>query len=370
MAYCYGCWLSLWGDGYLPEPCVSSSGFTNSHFIESGLLEHGGKLRQAASRYGIALDRWLDLSTGINPNGWQKALPPISTWARLPEDEDGLYCAACDYYAVQDVLPVAGSQAAIQALPKLYAPCKVAVLAPSYNEHAHAWLRAGHHVDLICAEQLHTAIDDHDVVVVINPNNPTGMCFDIAMLLEWHQRLATRGGCLIVDEAFMDCTPDDSLAAYSDKDGLIVLRSLGKFFGLAGARVGFVLAEKKQLRILAQELGPWTISGPARWLAIQALEDYAWQTIMREQLKQQSQRLQSLLSDAQLTPNGGSHLFQSVCTRQAATIHQQLAGQAILTRLFEAPARLRFGLPANEQAWQRLQQALLKLDVPPAELSA
>jgi len=354
----------------LPERYVSASGFTNSGFTESGLLEHGGKLRQAALRYGIALDEWLDLSTGINPNGWQKALPPISTWARLPEDEDGLHRAACDYYAARDVLPVAGSQAAIQALPRLYTRRSVAVLAPSYNEHAHAWLRAGHYVDLICAEQLHTAIDDHDVVVVVNPNNPTGVCFDVTMLLEWHQRLAARGGCLIVDEAFMDGTPDDSLSAYSDREGLIVLRSLGKFFGLAGARVGFVLAEKKQLHALAQELGPWTISGPARWLATQVLEDYSWQTIMREQLKQQSQRLHSLLSDAQLIPDGGSLLFQSVVTTQATIIHQQLAGRGILTRLFETPARLRFGMPANEKEWQRLQQALLELDVPLAELSA
>lgn len=349
----------------MPDPCLNDAGFT-----ESGLLEHGGKLRQAAARYGIALEKWLDLSTGINPNGWQKALPPLSTWARLPEDEDGLHRAACDYYAARDVLPVAGSQAAIQALPGLYARSRVAALAPSYNEHAHAWLRAGHHVDLIRAEQLHAAIDDHEIVVVVNPNNPTGVCFDVAMLLDWHQRLAARGGCLIVDEAFMDCTPANSLAAYSDKEGLIVLRSLGKFFGLAGARVGFVLAEKKQLRRLQQELGPWTISGPARWLATQALEDHSWQIVMREQLKQQSQRLHAVLSTAQLTPNGGSCLFQSVAMTQAATIHKQLAGQGILTRLFEAPARLRFGLPANEREWQRLQQALLELDVPLAAVSA
>jgi len=349
----------------LPDSRLSDSGLT-----ENGLLVHGGRLRQAASRYGIALEKWLDLSTGINPNGWQKAVPPMSVWQRLPEDEDGLHRAACDYYAAQDLLPVAGSQAAIQALPGLFTRSRVAVLAPSYNEHAHAWLRAGHHVDLIRAEQLHTAIDDHDIVVVVNPNNPTGVCFDVALLLDWHQRLAARGGCLIVDEAFMDCTPANSLAAYSYQEGLIVLRSLGKFFGLAGARVGFVLAAKKQLRSLVQELGPWTISGPARWLATQALEDRIWQTAMREQLKRQSQRLHALLNAAQLTPDGGSCLFQSIAMTQAATIHEQLAGQGILTRLFETPARLRFGLPAKEKEWQRLQQALLELDVPLVELSA
>jgi len=320
----------------------------------------------------------MDLSTGINPNGWQdgmqKAMPPASTWARLPEDEDGLHRAACDYYGANDLLPVAGSQAAIQAIPKLRPKCNVAVLAPSYNEHAHAWIRAGHQVNLICAEQLHTAIDDHDVVVVVNPNNPTGVCFDVETLLGWHQRLASRGGCLIVDEAFMDSTPAHSLAAYSHTEGLIVLRSLGKFFGLAGARVGFVLAARKSLNLLAQELGPWTINGPARWLAEKALSDRIWQVAMREKLQRQSLRLHGLLNDRQLAPDGGSTLFQSIVTEQALLIHQQLAQQGILTRLFEATTqslpRLRFGLPANEPEWQRLQKALLELDIPLMELTA
>jgi len=349
----------------LPERDLSERGVT-----KTGLLEHGGKLRAAASLYGIVLEDWLDLSTGINPNGWQGALPPISTWARLPEDEDGLHHAACAYYGAADLLPVAGSQAAIQALPKLRARSRVAVLAPSYNEHAHAWQRAGHCVELIRAEQLHAAIDNHDVVVVVNPNNPTGRCFDSATLLHWHQRLAARGGCLVVDEAFMDSTPADSLAAHSHKEGLIVLRSLGKFFGLAGARVGFVLADNKQLQALAQELGPWTISGPARWLATQALEDRAWQTATRAQLALQSQRLLDVLNNFKLSPRGGCTLFQSIVRSDGAFIHEQLAQQGILTRLFKTPTRLRFGLPANESDWQRLQQALLELEVPLMEHSA
>lgn len=349
---------------------MPDSATNQSALSDSGLLEHGGKLRAAAARYGIALEDWLDLSTGINPNGWQGALPPMSTWARLPEDEDGLHRAACDYYAAEDLLPVAGSQAAIQMLPRLRARSRVAVLAPSYNEHTHAWQRAGHVVDLICAEQLHAAIDTHEVVVVVNPNNPTGVCFDPETLLHWHQRLAVRGGWLVVDEAFMDSTPTQSLASHSHKDGLIVLRSLGKFFGLAGARVGFVLAAKKRLSALAQELGPWTISGPARWLAIQALEDRTWQAATAAQLKLESQRLANLLGEFQLAPNGGCALFQSIETPNAALIHEQLAQQGILTRLFASPARLRFGLPANEFEWQRLQQALLEVDVFVVSLSA
>jgi cobalamin biosynthetic protein CobC len=336
------------------------------------LLEHGGKLRAAALRYGIPIDNWLDLSTGINPNGWQGALPPLSSWSRLPEDEDDLCAAACAYYGAVDLLPVAGSQAAIQALPKLRAPSRVAVLAPSYNEHAHAWRRAGHVVDLVAAEQLDAAIDNHDVVVVVNPNNPTGVVFEPETLLRWHERLAVRGGWLLVDEAFMDSTPISSLAVCANRDGLIVLRSLGKFFGLAGARVGFALATETMLQRLAEELGPWTVSGPARWLATQALLDKEWQAAMRVQLQRQSKRLNKLLGDFDLCPDGNNFLFQSgdaslfqsIATPQAKKIHQQLAQQGILTRLFTDQSRIRFGLPADEAEWQRLQQALAGLKLP------
>ncbi len=331
------------------------------------MLEHGGKLRMAAARYHIPLDEWLDLSTGINPNSWQGATAPLTSWSRLPEDEDGLCEAAGAYYGVTDLLPVAGSQAAIQILPNVYPQSRVAVLTPSYNEHAHAWRRAGHQVDLIGENQLETAVDCHNIVVVVNPNNPTGLCFAPKTLLHWHERLVARGGCLLVDEAFMDATPDHSLAPYAHRKGLIVLRSLGKFFGLAGARVGFVLAEKCLLKKLADVLGPWTISGPSRWFSTQALRDQDWQMVMRQQLKSNATRLSQRLTDYGLSPDGGSALFQFMVTPQAKMIHTYLAQQGILTRLFNDPypSSLRFGLPGTELEWQRLQQALADLNLSP-----
>ncbi|NOY73681.1 MAG: threonine-phosphate decarboxylase [Gammaproteobacteria bacterium] len=321
----------------------------------------------AAARYNISLDEWLDLSTGINPDNWQGATAPITSWSRLPENEDGLREAACAYYGVTDLLPVAGSQAAIQILPNVYQKSRVAVLTPSYNEHAHAWRRAGHQVDLIDEYQLESAIDSHNTVVVVNPNNPTGLCFSPETLLHWHERLVARGGCLLVDEAFMDATPNNSLAPYAHRKGLIVLRSLGKFFGLAGARVGFVLAEKYFLKKLAEALGPWTISGPSRWIATQALCDQDWQMVMRQQLKSNAIRLSQQLTDYGLSPDGGSALFQFIVTPQAQVIHTYLAQQGILTRLFNNPypSSLRFGLPGTELEWQRLQQALADLSLSP-----
>jgi cobalamin biosynthesis protein CobC len=322
------------------------------------MLEHGGKLRQAVQQYGIPLENWLDLSTGINPNGWP--LPPLdpSLWVRLPEENDGLEQAARDYYSAQHILPVAGSQAAIQALPRLRSQSRVSVLAPGYAEHAAAWRRAGHAVTACGAQQIDEAIVDSDVVVLINPNNPTGVRFTQDQLLAWHQQLAARGGWLVIDEAFMDITPQKSLSAYSTEQGLIILRSLGKFFGLAGARVGFVCAHPELLHQLQNLLGPWCISAPAREVATAALNDRHWQAQARQQLEAASSRLHDLLTRHKLSPSGGCALFQWVCTPDARDLHESLARQGILTRLFDEPSSLRFALPNSESGWLRLSDAL------------
>ena len=236
------------------------------------MLEHGGKLLAAAARYGIEPASWLDLSTGINPAGWPVPSIPPAVWQRLPEQEDGLVDAAAAYYGSAGVLPVAGSQAAIQALPRLRDACRVGVPHPAYAEHAHAWRAAGH---AVVAWDAAMGVDALDVLVLVHPNNPGGQIYARAELLDWHARLAVRGGWLLVDEAFIDATPEASLAGLCPRPGLIVLRSLGKFFGLAGARVGFVLAEPAVLGALEARLGPWAVSAPSRWVARAALADTA-----------------------------------------------------------------------------------------------
>ncbi len=330
------------------------------------MLEHGGNLHHAAQRYGIPLQQWIDLSTGLNPQAWPMPDIPASAWQRLPEDDDGLDKVAQHYYAAASCLPVAGSQAAIQALPQLFAlnrtQLRVGILSPAYAEHAYAWRRAGFKVVPLAADEIETQLNQLDVLLIVNPNNPTGYRFEPAQLLRWHQQLVARGGSLIVDEAFMDSTPEKSLATYTDQKGLVVLRSLGKFFGLAGARVGFVFAEPDFLHRLADFLGPWPISGPSRVIAIAALQDRDWQARARKGLQQQSQRLARLLTDKGLPPTGGTALFQWAETAHAESIHRQFARQAILTRLFTQPCSLRFGLPADEQQWQRLEKALTELN--------
>lgn len=322
------------------------------------MLEHGGGIIAASTQYGIPVNEWLDLSTGINPNGWPVPHIPSAVWRRLPEAEDGLIRAAAAYYQTDFVLPIAGSQAAIQILPTLRPPCRVGVLMPSYNEHRYAWSRANHAVENVSAEAIDAAIERLDVVVICNPNNPTAVSFAPETLLAWHAQLATRGGWLVVDEAFVDTTPELSIAQHTDRAGLIVLRSVGKFFGLAGIRVGFLLAWHELLNTVQSNLGPWTVSGPGRWVATQALNDRDWQATTRTQLHQASERLRALLSARGLTPSGATALYAWVQTGQAAAVHDALARRGILTRYFSTPASIRVGLPADLSAWQRLENAL------------
>lgn len=323
------------------------------------MLDHGGRVQAYAKQYGIAVADWLDLSTGINPNGWPvpEKIPP-ALWVRLPEAEDNLLERAKAYYQCEHLLPVAGSQAAIQLLPRLRQPSKVAILPPAYEEHRHCWQQAGHHVVAVSSIDLEQQLDDFSVVIVIHPNNPSGETFSTTQLLNWQQRLAKRGGWLIIDEAFIDSTPERSLSHLPVQPGLIILRSLGKFFGLAGLRVGFVIAEPSLLSQLAIQSGPWPIASVSRWLASQALADTLWQQRARQLLPQSAQRLAALLTMNQLPPDGGCTLFQWVKTDNAAAIHDELARRGILCRLFSEPAALRFGLPASEQDWLRLETAL------------
>lgn len=193
------------------------------------MLEHGGNLIQAAKRYDRPVAQWLDLSTGINPRGWPVPGIPEVAWKRLPEAQDGLEQAAEVYYGCQGLLPVAGTQQAIQQLPLLREPCRVGVLNPTYSEHHRAWKEAGHDVVRLGFGQIDDALAQLDVLVIVRPNNPDGLMIEKERCFQWHKQLSERGGWLVADEAFIDLQPEKSLASGSNSEGLIVLRSLGKF---------------------------------------------------------------------------------------------------------------------------------------------
>lgn len=321
------------------------------------MLEHGGNLTAAAQHFGIARTDWLELSTGINPHGYPVPEIPAMSWQRLPETDQALEQAAGAYYGTPHLLTTSGSQAAIQSLPRLRTHSRVTVLGPMYAEHAWAWQQQGHEVRQIATLPDASTLDQTDVLLVCNPNNPSGRIIPPDTLLEWHAQLAHRGGWLLVDEAFMDTTPQFSLATSVGKPGLIVLRSLGKFFGLAGARVGFILAAPALLTACEELLGPWPVSGPARFVAEIALSDTAWQTQTRYRLQTDSVRLGKLLTQYGMSPSGSTALFQWVPMTNAAERQQQLAKLGIWTRFFNAQSALRMGLP-EQHAWLRLETAL------------
>jgi cobalamin biosynthetic protein CobC len=324
------------------------------------MLSHGGQLRDAASQYNIPLADWLDLSTGINPQGWPVPALPPEVWQRLPEAGDGLEAAAAAYYGNDRLLPVAGSQAAIQLLPMQLPRAAVACISPLYSEHPQAWQRAGHKVRFLQNALLPRALAAATPYVLLcNPNNPSADRHPREIVVDAAAQLRKRGGTLIVDEAFIDPTPEQSVTPLAGTDAapnLIVLRSLGKFFGLAGARVGFLFAGHELLGRLNESLGPWSVSGPARAIARLALQDADWQSTARQRLNTDSERLRLLLA-----PFGevkATALFATLNAPQASELHEHLARRAILTRRFDQQPLLRCGLPDDESAWQRLTTAL------------
>lgn len=321
------------------------------------MLEHGGRLRRAAAQWGIPLAEWIDLSTGIAPRPYPVRIS-AEAWLRLPEDEDGLAAIAAAYYRHPAPLPLPGSQAAIQWLPRLIAAGSAVLPAPTYGEYAPAWRAAGHDVREVEAIDLATV--DAAVVMLANPNNPTGATFAAPALRALAQRQAARNGWLVVDEAFADALPAHSLAAQAGTvlPRLVVLRSLGKFFGLAGARVGFCCATPDLNQRLAAAIGPWALAHPSREAASQALADTAWQAAQAQRLAGAGARLGELLAGHGFSSHCGGNLFHYLPTPEAAALHEFLARRGILVRRFTTPAALRFGLPGNDTEWQRLAAAL------------
>lgn len=327
-------------------------------------LAHGGDWVAAERRFGRPHAGWLDLSTGINPHLYPVAGVDAAAWHRLPDTRamTALIAAAAAYYGPRDanrIVAAPGSQAAIQWLPRLRARSRVVVVGPTYGEHAHTWRTAGHEVVEVAAFE----DADADVVVVVNPNNPDGRVVAPEALVARAERLARHGGLLVVDEAFADAAPYASVAAFAGMDGLAVLRSFGKFFGLAGARLGFVLAEASLAAALRRALGPWAVAGPAVAVATQAFADEAWIATTRAHLAIEMGRLRALLAEHGFAIVGGTNLFALVETPDAALWFAHLARHGILVRAFaEFPRWLRFGLPGAAH-WPRLAQALAAFSV-------
>jgi cobalamin biosynthesis protein CobC len=338
------CWL--WGSRFWP----CSDDATRQEDI---IRDHGGDIDTAQARFGGT--DWIDLSTGINrapyplpplPQDVWTALPTVAATARL------LTAAGAAYQSQAPILAVAGAQTAIQLIPKLSAPARARILTPTYNEHGAALRSAGWQVDEV---RTLAALEGADLAVVVNPNNPDGRKHMLEDLL----RLTTRVGRLVIDESFADARPDLSLAPKAGQGRLVVLRSFGKFYGLAGVRLGFILGSEADIATLAELAGPWPVSGPAIAIGTTALSDRSWAEATMARLRTDAARLDGLVQSANWKQVGGTELFRLYDTPNALAARDTLARHQIWTRMFPYSDRwLRLGLPGQPAEWDRLAAAL------------
>ena len=326
-------------------------------------MKHGGDLTEAMARHGGAFASWLDLSTGINPWPWPISLSlPESIWQRLPSraDADALLAAARKTYGLPsgaDIAAASGTQALIQWLPYLAAPGPVAIVGPTYSEHAAAWRNAGHPV--IAIDHLAACPESAVHAVVVNPNNPDGRVTDRDALMRIAAQLKGRGGWLVVDEAFADIDPAISSVALCPNWPVLILRSFGKFYGLAGLRLGFAIGAPDVIGHVTLALGPWPCSGPALLIGAAALGDQPWADRTRGALEQQARKLDQVLVKSGFTIAGGTSLFRLARHPDALKLHATLARRQIWCRRFDwADDLLRFGLPADAAGLDRLAIAL------------
>ena len=325
-------------------------------------VAHGGDLAAARQMFPNAPEPFIDLSTGINPYPYPLPALPPDIFARLP-DRAGVRrlaaVAALAYGApsADHVLPAPGTQLLLPQAAMLAPPGRAAILRTSYAEHARAASLAGHGVSSVTdADQLGRA----DLAVVVNPNNPDGRIVPRATLLDIAEKLRPRGGVLVVDESFADVAPPcASLAGDVARGTIVVLRSFGKFFGLAGLRLGFALAAPSLINRLDAMLGPWAVAGPALFIGEQALADEAWKGQTLARLAKAATRLDGLLAGAGLEVIGGTPLYRLTRSSGAEQLFDELGRAGILVRRFTEEATwLRWGLPHSEAEWQRLSAAL------------
>jgi cobalamin biosynthetic protein CobC len=319
------------------------------------MLDHGGNLDQAVRRFGGRLEDWIDLSTGINRRSYPVPELALRHWSALPSrsEIDMLQEAARQAYATPaQVLALAGAQAAIQLLPHWLVGGDARVLAPTYNEYGAVLRGAGWVVREVTELD---ALAGADLAIIVNPNNPDGRVHDPAALLA----LLPRVRRLVVDESFADVMPGLSLAPKAGRAGLLILRSLGKFYGLAGVRLGFVLGAEADVATLARLAGPWPVSGPAIAIGQLALSDRAWADATVARLAEEAPQLDGMVQKVSWRLVGGTPLFRLYEVGDAAAAQERLAGARIWSRIFkDQPGWLRLGLPGDESEWTRLAAAL------------
>jgi cobalamin biosynthetic protein CobC len=333
-----------------------------SHLGAAEPLVHGGDLSAARRLFPGAPEPFIDLSTGINPNPYRVPQLSPDAFARLPEQAALIRLAttAAGAYGAPSaahVVPAPGTQILLPQVAALVPPGLAAILGPTYSEHARAAALVGHRVKEVTEIG---ALADTDLVIVVNPNSPDGRIVSKDALLALADDVRRRGGLLVVDEAFMDVGPAGaSLGAELASGSIVVLRSFGKFFGLAGLRLGFALAAPKIAARLGASLGPWPVAGPAIAIGEEALADRPWAEMTRSRLAKAATELDEILTGSGLAIIGGTSLFRLVQTPSASELFHDLGRAGIFVRRYaDQSTWLRFGLPGSDSQWRRLRDAL------------
>ncbi|WP_420547150.1 threonine-phosphate decarboxylase CobD [Curvivirga sp.] len=327
---------------------------------------HGGDLGWAINHFGLSEEEWIDLSTGINQSSYPFDLKENFNVNALPSKAlyDACLSASGSYFNARltpsNTLLTPGSQFIISQLPHLFAPDEIAILYPTYGEHVPAWKEAGHKVHLVRNIDEALALNSK-FILLVNPNNPDGKLYSQSELLKISNQQASRGGYLVIDEAFIDISSEESLSDYAGQEGLIILRSFGKFFGLAGIRLGTLLAPQDIIERLQRRLGPWAVSSITLAVATQAYQDQEWIDRQKTNLSKSSEKIDRLFSAVGCDIVGGTILYRLYHTESASTLFNHLGQKGIYLRHFEYnPNWLRVGVPDihNELLWQRLENAL------------
>ena len=326
-------------------------------------MEHGGDLSVAIERFGGKHADWLDLSTGINPYSYPLTdRVSEAAWTELPSRAAGerLIAAARQAYRIPDAMGIAaapGTQILLSLLPLILPDGPVVLASPTYSSHKDVWTREGR--TPVEVSSIYSLPDDAKILVLVNPNNPDGRLIDVKSLLEIARILTERGGFLVVDEAFADVVPGSSLLPHAGGENILVLRSFGKFFGLAGLRLGFVAGSKPAIARMTGLLESWSLSGPALEIGTRALKDTTWQDHMTRRLIEDMADLTVALSESGLSVFGGTPLYALAGLRKPKELHEALARRRIWTRIFDyAPTWIRFGLPGGPENLARLSAAL------------
>lgn len=329
--------------------------------IHGGDIEDAMRLAREAGMDAGRAEDWLDLSTGINPSPYPIPDIAASSWHHLPATSamSSLLEAATHYYGAPSpahIVAAPGSALLIQMLPAILKARNVSIVSPTYGDHDVAWNREGGFIKHIKTPE---ESDPSGITVLVNPNNPDGQHYDIDTLKTLAINHKEAGGWLIVDEAFGDLMHEHSAAALTQDYNVIILKSLGKFFGLAGVRLGFVIARPDICARLSAHLGSWAISGPALNIGIAALQDTEWQNQTRETLKAKSSVFNTILQDNGLRICGCTDLFTLIEEDNADALFMRLLSHKIYVRRFDYnPHWLRIGLVDRDHNLSRLQKAV------------